>query len=194
MFITDGIPAPFRFFPCPKCNTPIPTDLPVGSHGWCKGCKEYSYSIVLLRQVVAHTYEWRHLRAAGYPVDGMDAAILVREARWERSIAQAGQPPTAPAAPLPEPAATPTSSASNPAPTGPAAKPLRKLSVALVLLSEHPDWTDKAIAEAAGCSGAYLSKNLRYRAAREAIKGIGQESRQRSRKHRGSDMDEYAEG
>jgi hypothetical protein len=88
--------------------------------------------------------------------------------------------PAAPAEPPPEPT--------------PPAEPLSKLGVALVLLSEHPDWTDKAIAEAAGCSGAYLSQNKRYQAARNAIKGIGQESRKRSRKHRGSDMDEYADG
>jgi hypothetical protein len=70
---------------------------------------------------------------------------------------------------------------------------VNSIEKALGLLSKHPDWPDKRIAEAAGCSPANLSGNPKYRAAREAIKGIGQESRIRSKKHRGKDMDQYAD-
>lgn len=117
MLLTDDSPPPFWFFACPNCKTPIPTDLPVGYHGRCKGCTEYEYSIVLVRQVAAHTYEWNHLRRAGYPADGMDGPILVRDARWECLSAQPVAPtPTTlpPAVDVPTPAAPPQPAAIQP--------------------------------------------------------------------------------
>jgi hypothetical protein len=90
--------------------------------------------------------------------------------------------------------AEPQPATTDPAPSAEqVVEPPNKIAMALALLVDHPDWTDKAIAEAVGCSGAYLSNNRRYRAARKAIKGQGQDDRQRSRKHRGSAMDEYAD-
>ena len=53
--------------------------------------------------------------------------------------------------------------------------PTDKLSQALAILYKHPDWTSAKIAKAAGCSGPYLSQQPTWRAARKAIKGIGQE-------------------
>jgi hypothetical protein len=77
-----------------------------------------------------------------------------------------------------------------------------KITVAIGILSKHPEWTDRQIADAAGCTAPNLSQSTRWRTAREAVKGIGEEERksggkQRGRdkanKHRGTDMDQYAD-
>ena len=67
-----------------------------------------------------------------------------------------------------------------------------KLSLALGVLAVHPQWSARRIAREVGCSGAYLSSCSKWRAAREAIKGIGQEGQHKAPWHRGHDMDEYA--
>lgn len=68
-----------------------------------------------------------------------------------------------------------------------------KLATALALLSEHPDWTTKGVALAVGCHPKYLSGSRRYKAARKAIKGIGQEDAIRGAKWRGTNMDQYGD-
>jgi hypothetical protein len=52
-----------------------------------------------------------------------------------------------------------------------------KLAAALGMLAIHPEWSDRKIAAAVGCSGAYLSQQSKWRAARKAIRGVGQEAR-----------------
>jgi hypothetical protein len=74
-----------------------------------------------------------------------------------------------------------------------AAQRVDKLSLAIALLRKHPDWSDRKIASEVECSGAYLSQKKEWRAARKVIKGLGQESQHRDRRHRGHDMDQYAD-
>jgi hypothetical protein len=162
---------PFHeYCPNPKCDAPVTVNQTPGATGWCQACMEREY-VVVSEPVIQ---------------DGVILSIRRLKVQWCRSSAEdvaarkerAGLLSSAP---------TPQQTA------GPAAKRPNKIAAVLGLLAMHPDWTDKAIAEAVGCSLPNLSKNKRYRAAREAIKGQGQEARQRSRKHRGSDMDEYAD-
>jgi hypothetical protein len=68
-----------------------------------------------------------------------------------------------------------------------------KLALALAVLHDHPDWTNKQIAEHAGCNDKYLSQNETFKAARKAIQGIGQEALPRDKQYRGSGMEAYAE-
>jgi hypothetical protein len=69
--------------------------------------------------------------------------------------------------------------------------PTDKLSLALATLCKHPDWSAARIAKEVGCSGPYLSKQPKWRAAVQAIKGVGQENLRKADRHRGHDMDEY---
>jgi hypothetical protein len=73
------------------------------------------------------------------------------------------------------------------------AVPIDKLSLALAMLRKHPDWSARRIAKEVGCSASYLSQQPVWQAAVKAIKGLGQEGRQRSGRHRGHDMDQYQE-
>jgi hypothetical protein len=181
------------------------TNLSTESHQLRENCNE-EYVVLdvlasgLLVQVGPRTIDWasgvrelfnqarKIVRAGADPTglpdeppgiaSGHEASRLVDGiAKWATALSK------------PQPPPQPT----EPATTGPAARPLNKIAAALALLIEYPDWTNKAIAEAVGCSPPYLSQNSQFLAARKAIKGIGQESRQRSHKHRGSDMDEYAD-
>jgi hypothetical protein len=70
------------------------------------------------------------------------------------------------------------------------AKPSKE-ATAIALLIEHPDWSNQQIAEAVGCNVKYLSQAKKFRAARAAVRGIGQESLRRSGKYRGNDMDAH---
>jgi hypothetical protein len=83
--------------------------------------------------------------------------------------------------------------ASGEAPAGAARAPIGKIAAALGILSVHPDWTNKQIAEAVGCHVKYLSQSPRFRAARRAIKDAGKEEHRRAFRSRGSDMDEYGD-
>jgi hypothetical protein len=71
------------------------------------------------------------------------------------------------------------------------ARPTSKLALALAVLHDHPDWTNKRIAAAAECNPKYLSQSSKFKAARAAIKGIGREQFHRERRNRGSDMTAY---
>jgi hypothetical protein len=71
---------------------------------------------------------------------------------------------------------------------------ISKLALALATLSDHPDWTNKQISLSVGCSLKYLSQAPKFKAARTAIRGLGQERQTRDRRSRGADMDRYAEG
>lgn len=51
---------------------------------------------------------------------------------------------------------------------------LSKIGQALATLTEHPEWTNEQVAEAAGCHVVTLSKSRRFRDARKIIKGNGQ--------------------
>src|SRR5262249_4528143 len=73
------------------------------------------------------------------------------------------------------------------------AKRAGKLEMALAVLATHPGWSDRRIAAQVGCSGAYLSKQEKWRAARSAIKGVGQEDKHRAGQNRGTVMDQYAD-
>ncbi len=66
-----------------------------------------------------------------------------------------------------------------------------KIATAIGVLVDHPDWTNKAIAEAAGCSPEYLSRSTIYLAARDAIRASGASGTRRAAQHRGTDMDAY---
>ncbi len=79
-----------------------------------------------------------------------------------------------------------------PAPAGDKqAAPVGKLAKAIGVLSQHPDWSDRRIAKEVGCTGTYLSNQPKWRAARKAIKGIGQEVQHQADRHLGHDMDQY---
>jgi hypothetical protein len=71
------------------------------------------------------------------------------------------------------------------------AMPANKLEMALAVLFAHPEWSAAKIARKVGCTGAYLSKQPKWRAARDGIKGLGQEDKRRADRHRGHDMDQY---
>lgn len=59
----------------------------------------------------------------------------------------------------------------NPATARPSTNSLSGEAKALALLVEHPDWTDKQIADAVPCSRTSLYRWDRYRAARKATGG-----------------------
>jgi hypothetical protein len=68
-----------------------------------------------------------------------------------------------------------------------------KIAIAIGVLAQHPDWTLEQIAEVAGCHIKYLSQSNKFKAARKAVKGIGQEAMKKARRYRGTDMDSYGE-
>jgi hypothetical protein len=149
---------------CPKCYEPVTIYNPThGAAGYCKECLSCDWLVVsqpviqdgvVIRGILRHEVKWR--RSSKADVD----------ARMER----AGLLPVATA-----PTSEPLTDASEPLAAEPTAKPPDKITEAIALLRKHPNWTDKAIAEEVGCSPANLSKSLFYRAARQGIKGLGQE-------------------
>ena len=66
-------------------------------------------------------------------------------------------------------------------------KPLfgAKMAGALATLAMHPNWTNKAIAEAVGCSEEYLSRSKKFKTARSAQKGANAMHRRRGSKRDG---------
>jgi hypothetical protein len=116
-----------------------------------------------------------------------DGEALRAEAEWE--LAKMGEFLTSPAAAGDQATGARPSGGAGES-TMPASPP-SKLARALAVLQDHPDWTNKQIANAAGCNPKYLSQNRKFRAAREAIRGIGQETLARDQRFRGSDMDAY---
>ncbi len=66
-----------------------------------------------------------------------------------------------------------------------------KLSLAIAKKYKHPDWTSKQIAEAVGCSPAYLSKQPKWQAVLKACQSDRIEAKNRSSHHRGNDLDQY---
>lgn len=52
---------------------------------------------------------------------------------------------------------------------------VNKITLALAVLSQHPDWSNAKIAEEAGCHVGSLSNSAKFREARRLIKGLGQE-------------------
>jgi hypothetical protein len=70
-------------------------------------------------------------------------------------------------------------------------KTISKIATALAVLSDHPDWTNQQIAQTAGCNVKYLSQSQKFKAARQAVRGLGRESCHKSGRRRGSNMDEY---
>jgi hypothetical protein len=88
------------------------------------------------------------------------------------------------------------------APPKPSAEPTDKISLALAILRKHPEWSDRKVAETVGCTPSNLSQSKAWKAARKAIRGIGEEgirrggkhrARDNSNKNRGRDMDQYAD-
>jgi hypothetical protein len=79
------------------------------------------------------------------------------------------------------------------APTGGADGSASKIAQAIAILWDHPEWTDKEIAAAAGCSPEHLCRNDKYQAARAAMRDYQKSLLPRAKQHRGSDMDEYGE-
>lgn len=75
--------------------------------------------------------------------------------------------------------------------TATTARPASKIAIALGVLAENPQWTDKRIADAAGCSPEYLSRHPLYRAARDALRDTGKIEMRRASRHRGANLDEY---
>ena len=67
-----------------------------------------------------------------------------------------------------------------------------KYARAIALLVDHPDWTKEQIAKAVPCHVKYLSQNAKFKAARKATKGVGQEDFLRSKRRRGTNMDDYS--
>lgn len=60
-----------------------------------------------------------------------------------------------------------------------------KVSLALALLLEHPEWNNLKIAEVARCSAVYLSQSKRFKAARKESKALGREFLPRSKQRYG---------
>ena len=59
----------------------------------------------------------------------------------------------------------------------PAAPSASKISLAIAVLTEHPDWKNEQIAAVAGCHVITLSKSRRFRQARQVIKESGKHGR-----------------
>jgi hypothetical protein len=80
---------------------------------------------------------------------------------------------------------------------------LDKITQAIALKQKHPDWTAKRIAGVVGCAPANLSQSPRWKMVNRAIKGVGQQAsrregedrraKARGGRHRGTDMDQYAD-
>jgi hypothetical protein len=66
-----------------------------------------------------------------------------------------------------------------------------KLALALGILADNPILPDKEIAEAAGATPEYLSRNKKYQAAKAAIVGVGKADFPRAKKDHGRDTDDY---
>jgi hypothetical protein len=92
-----------------------------------------------------------------------------------------------------DPTAEPTSSRTAQGTADATTEAATAIDAAIGLLAKHPDWTDFRIAKAAGCTPPNLSKSGRYQAAREAIKKLGEEGSRHNARHRGADMDQYAD-
>jgi hypothetical protein len=69
-----------------------------------------------------------------------------------------------------------------------------KTARAIVIKRMHPELTDKDVADAVACDPSTLSGSPDYRAARDAIAAEHAKRLNRSRRHRGTDMDEYPHG
>jgi hypothetical protein len=65
-----------------------------------------------------------------------------------------------------------------------------KIALAIAYMSEHPELQDNEIASAVGCSPEHLSRNERYKAAREAIRESGRRDLRTPRQRNGNDTDE----
>lgn len=76
----------------------------------------------------------------------------------------------------------------------PAGKRPSKVATAIAILSEQPGLTNEQIAEMVPCHPKTLSNSEKFRAAREAIKSVGQESHRKSRRNRGANMEDYDDG
>ena len=74
---------------------------------------------------------------------------------------------------------------------GRTAQPGQKIAKAIGLLALHPEWTNAQIAAEAGVHEKSLSRNEKFKAARQAIKAVGKLSHRRSNRTRGTSMDEY---
>lgn len=48
-----------------------------------------------------------------------------------------------------------------------------KIALAIAVLSQHPDWTVKKVAEEVGCHAKYLSGSAQFKTARKAIQAAG---------------------
>lgn len=59
-----------------------------------------------------------------------------------------------------------------------------KVSVALAILTQHPEWSDQQIAKAAGCSRTTLYRSPQFRGARAAL-ASGRTERARGTKYNG---------
>jgi hypothetical protein len=66
-----------------------------------------------------------------------------------------------------------------------------KIAYAIALLSLHPDWTNSRIAEHAGLHEKSLSRNSKFKAARNAIRSVGAASHHRAKESRGAHLDQY---
>jgi len=75
--------------------------------------------------------------------------------------------------------------------SGRPAQPGEKIAKAIFLLALHPEWTYARIAEEAGVRQKSLSRNQKFKAARQAIKSVGKLNHRRSNRTRGTSMDEY---
>jgi len=65
-----------------------------------------------------------------------------------------------------------------------------KANLALAILADHPEWSDKKIAEEAGCSRTSLYRWPKYRKAREILKA-GKEAIPRGEKSAEGDMEAW---
>jgi hypothetical protein len=78
--------------------------------------------------------------------------------------------------PEPEVNGAAAESTSLPQAQGPAAAPeqaVTKLTLAIALKFQHPKWTNKKIAKAAGCTEQYLSNSEEFQLVRDTVKGLG---------------------
>jgi hypothetical protein len=123
------------------------------------------------------TLQWWRETCQRWPIFVEARTLALDELRQSRAAQRATTPPTDSGTVEP---ATKTRAATA-------------IDAAIGLLAKHPDWTDAAIAEAARCSASNLSKNKRFQMARKAVRGVGEESHNRSKQNRGADMDEYAD-
>jgi hypothetical protein len=70
-------------------------------------------------------------------------------------------------------------------------KKISKMSMALAVLAEHPEWSNEQVAASVGCHPKSLSRNKQFKNVRRMVRGLGQESMRHSERSRGPDLDEY---